>query len=150
MDCPDFRIQTKADEVCSEAAPNLGQRATRQRRPIFDILRNSDEHLDVESLYRKARDIDSHVSLSTVYRTVSLLKDSELVDELIFDDDRRFYEFRTDAVHHHIRCMSCGEIVEFESNCPNRLRERLEKELGFQAETIRVDVSGYCSKCRRR
>ncbi|MGQ9808964.1 MAG: Fur family transcriptional regulator [Armatimonadota bacterium] len=149
MDCPDIQLEIKTDRR-DEAVPVLGQRATRQRRLIYDILRSSDEHLDVETLYRKARDIDSRVSLSTVYRTIALLKESHLVDELIFEDDRRCYEFKKTGGHHHVRCQSCGQIVEFETSCENRLRDKLEAQLGFDVESVRIDVSGFCSNCRAR
>lgn len=152
MDCPDLRVSVKSDNgkqsSATVAAPALGQRATRQRKLIFDILRSTEDHLDVESLYRKARDIDSRVSLSTVYRTISLLKESELVDELVFEDDRRCYEFRKNLGHHHLRCLSCGEIVEFESTCAKRLQERLAEQMGFQVESLKIDVSGYCQRCQ--
>ncbi len=152
MECPRIRLTLKSDNGRKSAAhataPALGQRATRQRKLIFDILSSTEEHLDVESLYRKARDLDSRVSLSTVYRTISLLKESDLVDELVFDDDRRCYEIRKDLGHHHIRCLSCGEIVEFESECARRMAEKLQNELGCEVQSLKIEASGYCRQCR--
>lgn len=151
MECPKIRLTLKSDNGKKSAAhvtaPALGQRATRQRKLIFDILRSTEDHLDAESLYRKARDIDSRVSLSTVYRTIALLKESDLVDELVFEDDRRCYEFRKEVGHHHIRCLSCGEIIEFECDCLEKMRARLKQELGFEVEALKIDISGYCRKC---
>lgn len=150
MHCPDLKIAPRNGSGAPEAAPVLGQRVTRQRRLIFEILRSSDDHLDVETLYQKARELDSRVSLSTVYRTISLLKESDLVDELVFDDDRRCYEYRKTSQHHHIRCMSCGEIVEFESACAQKMQNFLAELLEYQVESLRMDVSGYCKSCRPR
>lgn len=148
MKCPDLQLEVHNGNGASVEVPVLGQRATRQRKLIFDILQSSDEHLDVETLYRKARDLDSRVSLSTVYRTISLLKESDLVDELLFEDDRRCYEFKKQAGHHHVRCMSCGSIVEFETGCAQRLAEAISNELGYAVEGIKIDVSGYCPNCK--
>lgn len=148
MNCPEIKVAERVYTNGSTPAPALGQRATRQRKLIFDILMASPEHLDVETLYHKARNIDSRVSLSTVYRTISLLKESDLVDELVFEDDRRFYEAKKSSRHHHVRCLSCSEIIEFESKCSERLREALQDQLGFQVESLKIDVAGYCSKCR--
>ncbi len=149
MSCPDIQLEFHPEDVAPDTAPVLGQRATRQRRLIYDILKACDDHVDVETLYRKARDIDARVSLSTVYRTISLLKESGLVDEFAFDDDRRCYEFKKQAGHHHIRCMSCGEIIEFESTCTSKLRQKIEDTLEYQVDTVRIDIAGYCEKCRR-
>jgi len=150
MNCPDVQLQIEANGGHADVIPVLGQRATRQRKLIYDILRTSDDHLDVETLYRKARDIDSRVSLSTVYRTISLLKESNLVDELIFDEDRRCYEFKKTAGHHHIRCMSCGEIIEFESTCVNKIKDKLAETVGYQVDGVRITVTGYCPNCKAR
>lgn len=150
MITPDIHLHIEADEDFPDVVPVLGQRSTRQRKLIYDILRSSDEHLDVETLYRKARDIDSRVSLSTVYRTISLLKESDLVDELVFDDDRRCYEFKKSSSHHHIRCLSCGEIIEFDSSCVEKIKDKLEEVFGYQIESVRITVTGYCPNCKAR
>lgn len=156
MSSPEFHIAEKnaaAEHLEHDAAPPvLGQRSTRQRKLIYDILKATHEHLDVESLYRRARDIDSRVSLSTVYRTISLLKEAGMVDELIFEDDRRCYEFKNGNgyQHHHIRCLSCGDIVEFQTDYARQLRDKVANEMGFTVESLKIDVSGYCETCAKR
>lgn len=148
MSCPEIHVAQKNGKAAHEAPPVLGQRATRQRRLIYDILRQSNEHMDVETLYRKARNLDERVSLSTVYRTISLLKEADLVDELVFEDDRRCYEFKNCSDHHHVRCQSCGEIVEFSSPCTEHIKQAIANHLGFQVDNLKIDVSGYCLKCK--
>ena len=153
MNSNDFRIAEQSDEVKKVleviSAPVLGQRSTRQRKLICDILAASTEHLDVETLYRHACDIDSRVSLSTVYRTISLLKEANMVDELVFEDDRRCYEFKhTNGLqHHHVRCLSCGDVFEFETDYADRLKDNIMQSTGFQVESLKIDVSGYCRTC---
>ncbi|MCC6485744.1 MAG: transcriptional repressor [Armatimonadetes bacterium] len=156
MSSPEFCIADNNHNVEHPAEetvpPVLGQRSTRQRKLIYDILKSSNDHLSVEDLYRRARDIDSRVSLSTVYRTISLLKEASLVDELIFEDDRRCYEFKrgNGYQHHHIRCLSCGNIIEFQTDYARRLRDKVAEEMGFSVESLKIDVAGYCEACATR
>jgi len=127
-----------------------GKRVTPQRSLLLRIIQGSSGHLDADEIYRRARESDPRISLSTVYRTVGLLKELGLVEELHFDEEHHHYEMAADKIHHHLVCTRCGQIVEFESALLDELWGGLEREHGFSVERVQIDVVGSCRECRRR
>src|ERR1700674_5011833 len=92
-----------------------GVRMTAQRRTLIEIIQESPDHLDAESLLRLAKARDSHIHRATVYRTLDLLKRMQIVDELDLmhlDGEKHFYEARVKSEHFHLACFTCGKIVE--------------------------------------
>ncbi|MFQ6058543.1 MAG: Fur family transcriptional regulator [Anaerolineae bacterium] len=127
-----------------------GVRATPQRGLVLKIIRESNGHLDADELYRRAKEEDPHISLSTVYRTLGLLKEVGLVEERYFDKDHHHYELKPAKEHHHLICAGCGEIVEFESPLMAELKAEVARQYGFQITHTNIDITGYCAKCRDR
>ena len=127
-----------------------GKRVTPQRALLLRIIRESGGHLDADEIYRQARESDPRISLSTVYRTVKLLKELGLVEELHFGEEHHHYEMATGKVHHHLLCTGCGQIVEFESPVLDELLAALEREHGFALGRVQIDAVGRCQECQRR
>lgn len=127
-------------------------RVTPQRTLLLEIIRESEGHLDADEIYRQARDRHPRISLSTVYRTLSLLKDMGLVRELDFDEDHHHYELcdTGECRHHHLYCLDCGVVVEFESPLVMELEQRLVQEHDFEIVDCRVKVAGYCARCQAK
>jgi len=127
-----------------------GLRATPQRVLLLEIIRESAGHLDADEIYRRARDRHSRISLSTVYRTLSLLKEMGLVRELDFDEDHHHYELceTGECKHYHLYCLKCGAIIEFESPLVKALTDQLAQDHAFEIADCRVAVAGYCSRCQ--
>lgn len=128
-----------------------GIRLTRQRQLLLDLIDQSGKHLDAESLYRMAQQRDPKLNRVTVYRTLKLLKEGGLVDELDlmhFDGDQHYYETRTKQEHAHIVCLRCGKVEEFFGDVLQRLRRQIEATLGFQILIARSEIGGYCSHCQ--
>src|SRR5450631_4604829 len=93
-----------------------GVRLTRQRRILLDLLDRSGKHLNAESLYQMAKEKDPKLNRVTVYRTLKLLKEGGLVDELDlahFEGEKHYYETRLKQEHAHIICLRCGRVEEF-------------------------------------
>lgn len=127
-----------------------GLRVTAQRALILDIVQESDEHLDAEDIYFKARRQDPKLSLSTVYRTLSILKDMRLVEQRYFarDHSREYYESSTDPEHYHFTCVSCGKIVEFQTPLIEQLKRDLMAEHSVRFSHACLCFEGYCAECR--
>lgn len=128
-----------------------GVRLTRQRKILLDVIDSSGVHLDAEQLYQLARQKDPKLNRVTVYRTLKLLKEGGLVDELDlmhFDGDQHYYETRTKQEHAHIVCLRCGKVEEFFGDVLQRLRRQIEATLGFQILIARSEIGGYCSHCQ--
>ena len=126
-----------------------GMRVTSQRALIMEIIRQGEGHLDADEIYRRARERVPRLSLSTVYRTLQMLKKLDLVEELHFDEEHHHYEVKPSAEHHHLICLGCGRVIEFHYPLSRYLKRNVPEAKGFDIATTEVRMSGYCSKCRR-
>jgi len=128
-----------------------GVRLTRQRQILLDILNNSGQHLDAESLYQMAREKDPKLNRVTVYRTLKLLKEGGMVDELDLmhhKGDQHYYETKLKQEHAHVICLRCGKVEEFFGDPLQKLRRQVESHFGFQILISRTEIGGYCSHCQ--
>ncbi len=123
-------------EQAQRALRSDGHRMTQQRAILLDVIEHAGEHLDADGLYRLARERDRRISLSTVYRTLSLLKQHDLVEELHLSEEHHHYEARSTVRHYHLVCRVCGRVEEFVSEGVVRLREQLRRDLFLYFYTI--------------
>lgn len=141
-----------AGEGIRDSLKQKGFRLTRQRQILMDLLNKSGEHLDAETLYLMAREKDPKLNRVTVYRTLKMLKEGGLVDELDLmhvDGDQHYYETRMKGEHAHIICLRCGKVEEFFGEPLQRLRRQVEAHFGFEVKLQRTELGGYCSHCQR-
>jgi len=127
----------------------VGMRVTHQRALIMEIIRQGRGHLDADEIYRRAREKEPRLSLSTVYRTLQMLKKLGLVEELHFDEGHHHYEVKPSAEHHHLVCLGCGRVIEFHYPLSRYLRKKVPEAKGFDITETEVRMTGYCAKCRR-
>ncbi len=135
----------------SRSLKEKGVRLTKQRQVLLELIDHSGKHLDAETLYNMAREKDSKLNRVTVYRTLKMLKESGLVDELDLmhkDGDQHYYETKMKREHAHIICLQCGKVEEYFGEPLTRLRKEIEENLGFQIVAARTEVGGYCSHCQ--
>ena len=128
-----------------------GIRLTRQRRILLELIEQSGQHLDAEQLYERAKQRDPKINRVTVYRTLKMLKQGQLVDELDlmhYEGDQHYYETRLKQEHAHVVCLRCGKVEEFYGEPLSRLRRQIEGHFGFQVLVARTEVGGYCSHCQ--
>lgn len=129
-----------------------GVRITAQRRLLVGIIQNASRHLDASALLRIAKQQDPDVDRATVYRTIALLKDRGLIDELDLmhiEGEKHYYEAKTSRDHCHMACFRCGAIVEYASSTFEKLKEEMAKRGGFQIRVVRLEVGGLCRRCCR-
>jgi len=120
-----------------------GMRVTNQRSLIIEIIRQGHGHLDADEIHRLAQEKEPRISLSTIYRTLQMLKKLDLVEELHFDEEHHHYEIKPSDEHHHLLCLGCGKVVEFNYPLARYVKER------FDIIETEVLMSGYCSQCRQ-
>jgi Fur family ferric uptake transcriptional regulator len=128
-----------------------GVRLTRQRQILLELIDKSGQHLDAEKLFQMAKEKDPKLNRVTVYRTLKLLKEGGLVDELDlmhYGGDQHYYETRTKQEHAHVICLRCGRVEEFFGEPLQRLRRQIEAHFGFEILLARTEVGGYCSHCQ--
>ena len=102
----------------------------------------SDDHPDVEELYRRSSAVDARISISTVYRTVKLFEDAGIIERHDFRDGRSRYETVPDEHHDHLIDLKSGEVIEFHSPEIEALQERIAREHGFRLVDHRLELYG--------
>ncbi|WP_264603662.1 Fur family transcriptional regulator [Rhodobium gokarnense] len=117
-----------------------GMRMTDQRRVIARVLESSEDHPDVEELYRRSVAVDPNISISTVYRTVKLFEDAGIIERHDFRDGRARYETVSEDHHDHLINLRTGEVVEFHDEEIERLQELIAKRLGFKVVDHRLEL----------
>jgi len=125
---------------------------TPQRKLLLRLIEEAPRPLDVRALLELGRREIPELDKATVYRTIALLKEHGLVDELdlLHHDGRaHYYEPVPDRQELHLVCLGCGQVTEI--TCPHSedIKEVVKRRLGFQVTTGRVEMGGYCRKCRR-
>ena len=126
------------EEICAKK----GLRMTDQRRVIARVIEQSDDHPDVEELYRRASAVDPKISIATVYRTVKLLEDVEVIERHDFGDGRSRYEAAPDDHHDHLIDLRSGKVLEFQSEEIEKLQEEIARRLGYRLVDHRLEL--YC------
>ena len=117
-----------------------GMRMTEQRRVIARVLAQSDDHPDVEELYRRCVKVDDRISISTVYRTMRLFEDAGIIERHDFRDGRARYETSPDIHHDHLINLRTGEIIEFQSEEIERLQTEVARKLGYRLVDHRLEL----------
>jgi Fur family ferric uptake transcriptional regulator len=125
------------------------KRITPQRRLVLNILAEADRHLDAHDIYERGRRQDERLSLSTVYRTLAVLKETGVIRELHLDQDHHHYELDDKDDHSHLVCLSCGRVVEVESAPFAEAAMMVGRAHGFEIASAQVELAGYCANCRR-
>lgn len=124
-----------------------GRSITTQRSLLLDIIREANSHLDADELYRRAKNKNSHISLATVYRNLKLFKELGLITESNLSDTHSHYEIKG-LTHHHLVCIRCGKIIEFDSPLISKAVTKARRENNFDITTVQLKLEGYCPKCK--
>ncbi|WP_375547793.1 Fur family transcriptional regulator [Oceanicaulis alexandrii] len=128
----------RIEKLCVEK----GLRMTEQRRVIARILSQAEDHPDAEELHRRASDVDSRISLATVYRTVRLFEEAGIIERHDFRDGRSRYEEASEDHHDHLIDLKTGDVVEFMDEEIERLQEAIAKRLGYKLVDHRLELYG--------
>jgi len=123
---------------------------TIQREVILETLYNSDEHLTPEGLHHLIQDKqpDLKTGIATVYRTLALLEESNVVTSLSFGAQGKKYELGAKEHHDHLICTECGKITEFVDEEIERRQHAITDELGFKMSDHSMQIYGICSECQ--
>ena len=130
------------------AIVDKGFRSTSQRRIILDEFMSEDTHFTVEELHARVRKKLPRVGFATVYRTLKLLVQAGIANELRFKEGVARYEQIHDQEHHdHLICISCGKIIEFENDQIEEIQVKMAREKGFQVLSHKLELYGRCGDC---
>jgi Fur family ferric uptake transcriptional regulator len=129
---------SRIERMCVER----GLKMTGQRRLIARVLSDSDDHPDVEELYRRAVALDSRISVATVYRTVRLLEEKGILERRDFGGGRARYDQADRGHHHHLIDVDTGNVIEFADGEHDALARAIAERLGFDLVQMRLEIFG--------
>jgi len=125
------------EEQCSKA----GLKMTGQRKVIIKVLSAAEDHPSVEDVYDRAKKVDKSISIATVYRTLGLLDELDLVIRHEFQEGYSRYEVNWDH-HHHLVDLETGKVVEFQNEELEALKIKIAKDLGYELIDHRLELYG--------
>ena len=125
---------------------------TNQREKILETLYYSDEHLTPEALYQliKEKYPELNAGIATVYRTLAMLEENNIVSSLSFGAQGKKYELGAKDHHDHMICTKCGEITEFFDEVIEERQHKIAEEHGFKMEDHSMQIYGVCKKCQEK
>ena len=123
-----------------------GHRVTGSRRRVLEALVQAPAHFTVDDLVRLA----PHVGRATVFRTMKLLQDLNVVCRVLMEDGSLHYRMSMRGHHHHLVCRSCGRVEDFSTCDVSSLVEELTRSTAYQIEGHWLEVYGRCAACRSR
>ena len=141
----DFSIEALKQKLCDHE-----YKLTPQRRIVLEIfLQNPEKHLSAEDVYGMVRQNFPEIGLATIYRTLDLFAELDILQKIDFGDGCSRYEFSASDVHHHhhLICVGCGTVMEFEDDLLESLETIIEQKSRFKIVDHQLKFYGYCEKC---
>ncbi|MFK5923978.1 MAG: transcriptional repressor [Verrucomicrobiota bacterium] len=125
-----------------------GLRRTGQRDVIVAAAFSTDSHFTAEELWEMARKIDPSTSRATLYRTLALLTESDLLQEIDLGRDQKYYDpnFVDHPNHNHLICLDCGKVVEFADEHMAVLEDCVTRRLGFSSVRKEIRIEARCEE----
>ncbi len=141
-------------DMLKDRLKEKGSKLTPQRRATLNvIIENKGEHLNTEEIYELVRKDCPEIGLATVYRTLQLLEEMEIISRINLDDGCSRYEIKTDDEdhqHHHLICQKCNKIIEVKIDLLDNLEMEIEKEYDFDIKDHKLKFFGLCSECKAK
>jgi Fur family ferric uptake transcriptional regulator len=132
----------------AEILRRAGQRATPQRVAVLSAFGESGIHLTAEEIFQRVEGHIPGMTLSTVYRTLELLRDIQIVTETDLGEGVRQYELIDDEPHHHLICSECGYMIDFDDSAVTSLRDYVIETYGFEPHLNHLAIFGRCPMCK--
>ena len=149
--------QKKTEELLKQRLKEKGLKVTHQRILVLSVLeQNSGRHMTAEDIYELVSQDYPEIGLATVYRTLQLLWDMQLVDRINLDDGCVRYEIGhlikgdTQHNHHHLICRKCNKVIPFTDDLLDDLEDHVEKVTGFHVLDHELKFYGFCKECMEK
>ena len=134
-------------ETLLDKCKKLGLKLTEQRKIIVKVLSDSSDHPDVESVHRRAVKIDKKIGIATVYRTIKLFEDNNLLEKHEFKGYSSRYETVREN-HHHLIDIQSGKVKEFRNTLVDAMQKQVAKEMGYKLIDYRLELYAVPVKSR--
>ena len=131
-------------------------RWTLARKAILDLLSGTSKHMSVKEIYNFLAAQYPKIGLSTIYRTLDLLAQSNLINKLDIGDGKSRYEYKSDRkkAHHHLVCINCGKIIDYSDFTDQELKflveaeKKIAKNYAFEVREHSIEFYGLCKECQ--
>lgn len=144
-------------EKFKEMLKAKGLKVTNQRLVVLKVLdKHRDTHMAAEDIYKLVKAECPDIGLATVYRTVQLLLEMQLVDRINLDDGCVRYEIghlvdgESKHTHHHLICRDCGKVLSFNDDLLEELENHIERMMGFRVLDHELKFYGQCKDCVKK
>ena len=134
------------NETIEQRCTAKGVKLTEQRKIIARIMSESQDHPDVDELYKRASEIDSKISIATVYRTVKLFEEAGIVTKHDFKGGKARYEELNESHHDHLIDIKSGEIIEFVDDEIEKLQKKVAEKYGYNLVDHKLELYGIKKK----
>lgn len=141
MNCVTTIASEDSMNTLEQRCIDAGMKMTEQRRIILHVLNESEDHPSVETVYQRAKERDASISIATVYRTLHLLDEMNLVQRHDFNESYSRFEVNMEH-HHHLIDLESGEVIEFQNQELEELKEKIARDLGFELVDHRLELYG--------
>lgn len=131
----------------NELLRKRGYRLTPQRHMILSVIQEADAHLSIDQITERVQQRNPYVSLSTIYRTLELLRELGLVRENHLFGEQPHYEAVGSQAHHHLVCRRCHMTIHLDDELLGNLHEQLQAQYHFHQLTLDLVAAGYCDPC---
>lgn len=137
-------------ERLEEFIRRKGLRRTGQRDHIISEVFSRDEHFTADELFERVRKSNTDISRATVYRTLSLLVEANLLREIDLGENQTTYDpnFLDKPTHNHLVCIDCGKVLEFEDEHIETLNDCVTRRLGFRPVLQSLKIEASCEQLR--
>ncbi len=143
-------MEVKIKQRLDEFIRRKGLRKTVQREQIVDVAFSRDEHFTAEELFERVRKVDAETSRATVYRTLGLLVEADLLRQIDLGENQVTYDpnFLNKPSHNHLVCIDCGKVVEFEDHNVDIQTDCVSRRLGFKTVRQSIKMEANCEQLR--
>ena len=141
-----MQTHVNSDASAIEALRSKGYKATPQRIAICRVVLNKRTHPSAQQVYTEVRKTNPTVTLATVYKTLEVLRDLNLVQEINFPEGQARFDSCMKA-HINLVCLKCGSIVDLDDTIVMEIASKVTASTKFKPAGQRTDVYGTCQKC---
>jgi len=133
---------------CQQVLREKGYRLTPQRMMVVDVLHGAEHHISAEEIFEKVKKTYPYANISTVYRTLDLMKKLGLVTEIDTGEGFLRYHHLEKGHHHHLICSECGKESELPESILINLGKTIAKDYSFEPNLNHLAIFGLCAECR--
>lgn len=133
-----------------EVLHDAGFRVTTQRKIILEaVAYQVGWHVHPKDVYSYVQERDKSIGLATVYRTLKMLEDMDLLNKIYMMGMQEDHEMEHGQDHYHLICLQCGSIIDIQDTEFDEISNHVNKKYGFETTQIKMSVYGLCEDCRR-